>query len=120
MKLLVSLMLCCAVVFFSCTDRDDNLEGVQIRVQNASTTAFIEVGVDTLVFQDMQPEDIAFYQQYDSLVLPRTVSLLADSLDLSVAIDTMFELDSTRLHLFTYRIKGPGEGGAYEVEVLKD
>jgi len=52
----------------------------------------------------MQPEEIAFYQKYDGLVLPQSVLLKGDSLELTVAVDTMFAIDSTKLNLFTYRI----------------
>lgn len=120
MKLIISFTLLFAVILFSCTDRDDNLEGIQIRVQNTTETTFSEVVIDSLIFQDLLPEEIAFYQKYDSLVLPRSVSLKTDSLDFSVAIDTMFELDSVKLHLFTYRIKRSLENEALEIEVLKD
>ena len=43
MKSIASLALFCVVILFSCTDRDDNLEGVQIRVQNTTGTTFNEV-----------------------------------------------------------------------------
>lgn len=120
MKLFLSLLFFCTVVLFSCTDRDDNLEGVQIRVQNSTETIFSEVVIDTLLFQDLEPEDIAFYQKYDSLVLPRNVRLTADSLEFNVAVDTLFELDSIQLHLFTYRIRRSLEDETLQIEVLKD
>ena len=120
MKSVASLVLFCIVVLFSCTDRDDNLEGVQIRVENKTGTTFTEVVIDSLVFSDMQPDDIAFYQKYDGLVLPRNVLLKGDSLDLVVAVDTIFEIDSTKLNLFTYRIKGFSDTMGADVEVMKD
>ena len=120
MKSVASLILFCVIVLFSCTDRDDNLEGVQIRVQNTTGTAFTEVVIDSLLFSDMQPDEIAFYQKYDGLDLPQSVLLKADSLELTVAIDTMFAIDSTKLHLFTYRIKGLSDAMDAEIEVLID
>ncbi|MFS4449307.1 hypothetical protein [Maribacter sp. 2307UL18-2] len=120
MKLIISFTILCTVILFSCTDRDDNLEGVQIRVQNTTETTFSEVVIDSLLFQDLQPEEIAFYQKYDSLVLPRSVALKTDSLDFSIAVDTMLELDSVKLHLFTYRIKRSLEDETLEIEILKD
>ncbi len=120
MKILASVMISCVVVLFSCTDRDDNLEGVQIRVQNTTGTAFAEVVIDSLIFSDMRPEEFAFYQQYDGLVLPRNVVLTGDSLSVNIAVDSVFEIDSTRLNLFTYRIKGLSAGMSAEVELVKD
>jgi hypothetical protein len=120
MKILASVLIFVTIVSFSCTDRDDNLEGVQIRVENTTQTTFTEVRIDSLVFSDLQPDDLAFYQQYDSLELPQTIELLGDSLDLIVAVDTAFVIDSLQLHLFTYRITGLTEATEAEVEVLKD
>lgn len=120
MKFLVAVMICFAVVLFSCTDRDDNLEGVQIRVQNTTTTTFAEVAIDSLVFTDLRPEETVFYQQYQGSVLPGNVVLTGDSLSMNIAVGNTFEIDTTRLNLFTYRIKGLSEGESAAVEVLKD
>lgn len=120
MKLIVSLLLCISIVVISCTDRDDNLEGVQIRVQNATSTSFNEVLVDTLLFGDLQPDDLTFYQRYDSLVLPQSVQVFADSLNMTIELDSLVELDSTQLFLFTYRIKEMSETMDLEIEVLQD
>ena len=120
MKSVASLVLFCVVILFSCTDRDDNLEGVQIRVQNTTGITFTEAVIDSLVFSDLQPDEIAFYQKFDGLVLPSNMLLKGDSLEITVVIDTMFEIDSTKLSLFTYRIKGLSDAMEAEVEVLKD
>ena len=76
--------------------------------------------IDSLLFSDLQPDEIAFYQKNDSLELPRTVILKGDSLEWTVAIDTMFEIDSIKLNLFTYQINGLSDSIALEVKVLKD
>lgn len=120
MKILASLLIGCTILLFSCTDRDDNLEGLQIRVQNKTDKTFSEVVIDSLVFADVQSNELTFYQKKDSLMLPQQVFLKSDSLVLTVAIDTIFELDSIGLNLFTYRIKGWSDGMDAEVEVLKD
>mgnify|MGYP000497865398 CR=1 FL=1 len=120
MKSIAVLIFFSLVVLFSCTDRDDNLEGVQIRVQNATATTFSEVVIDSLVFSDLQSEEIAFYQKYDGLTLPQSVLIKGDSLEFTIAIDTMFEIDSTKLSLFTYRIKKLSDSTNVSVEVLKD
>lgn len=120
MKSVVSLVLFCVIILLSCTDRDDNLEGVQIRVQNTTSNIFTEVVIDSLVFSDMKPDEIAFYQKYEGLVLPQIVLLKGDSLVTTVPIDSVFEIDSTKLNLFTYRIKGLSDDMDVAIEVLKD
>ncbi len=120
MKLLVSLILCVSIIAISCTDRDDNLEGIQIRVQNATNTTLNEVLVDTLLYGDLQPDDLTFYQRYDSLILPQNVQIFADSLNMTIELDSLIELDSTQLFLFTYRIKEMSETMDLEIEVLQD
>jgi len=120
MKFLASILICFTVVLFSCTDRDDNLEGVQIRVQNTTGTAFTIVDIDSLTFSDVEAGQTVFYQQYDGKILPNSVSLMGDSLSLNIAIDSVFEIDSTMLNLFTYKIKGLTEGEAASIEILKD
>ena len=120
MKLLVSILICFSVVLFSCTDRDDKLEGVQIRVQNTTSTSFAEVGIDSLVFTDIQSGRTVFYQQYNGDVLPSRVILTTDSLSTSIVVDNTFEIDSTVLNLFTYKIGGLSEGGNATIEIIKD
>ena len=120
MKSVVSLVLFCVIILLSCTDRDDNLEGVQIRVQNTTGNTFTEVVIDSLVYSDMKPDEIAFYQKYEGLVLPQIVLLKGDSLVITVPIDSVFEIDSTKLNLFTYRIKGLSDDMDAAIEVLKD
>jgi hypothetical protein len=120
MKSFVSFVLFCIVVLSACTDRDDNLEGVQIRVQNTTETTFTEVIIDSLIFADIRPDDLPFYQKYDGLTLPRSMILTSDSLSITVNVDSIFEIDSTQLNLFTYRIKGLTEEIGVGVVVLKD
>ncbi|TMM56074.1 hypothetical protein FEE95_15685 [Maribacter algarum] len=120
MKFLVSILICFSVVLFSCTDRDDKLEGVQIRVQNTTSTSFTEIGIDSLVFSDIQSGRTVFYQQYNGDVLPSNVILTTDSLSTTVAVDNTFEIDSTILNLFTYKIKSMSEGENATIEILKD
>ncbi|MFS4494156.1 hypothetical protein [Maribacter sp. 2308TA10-17] len=120
MKFLVSILICFTVVLFSCTDRDDKLEGVQIRVQNTSISSFTEVGIDSLFFLDVQSGRTVFYQAYNGNVLPSNVILTTDSLSVSIAVDNTFEIDSTTLNLFTYKIKDLPEGDSTTIEILKD
>ncbi len=120
MKISVAVLIFSLVLVFSCTDRDDNLEGVQIRVENTTGSTFTEVVIDSLIFSDLQPDELAFYQKYNGLSLPQSVVLTGDSLSTTVAIDSIFEIDSTQLNLFTYRIKGLTEEMPIEVDILKD
>lgn len=120
MRISIAVLIFSLVLVFSCTDRDDNLEGVQIRVQNTTETTFKEVVIDSLVFADVQPDDLPFYQKYEGLTLPQSLVLTTDSISMTVNVDSIFEIDSTQLNLFTYRIKGLTEEMSVTADVLKD
>lgn len=108
------------VLLFSCTDRDDNLEGVQIRVQNTTETTFAEVAIDSLIYPNVTGDTRTFYQGFTGNALPNTIVLTSDSLETNVDVDNTFEIDTTQLNLFTYLIKGSIQDSSVEVEVLKD
>jgi len=119
MKFLASILICFTVVVFSCTDRDDNLEGVQIRVQNVTSTSYSEITIDSLVFTEVPSGRTVFYQQFNGETLPSDVIITSDSISQTIAVDNTFEIDSTVLNLFTYRINNlsPEE---ITIEILKD
>lgn len=120
MRILFAAMVFSVILILSCTDRDDNLEGVQIRVLNATSTTFSEVTVDSLLFSNLKPDDIPFYQRYNGTTLPSNVMLSTDSLTVTVSVDSVFQIDTTSLNLFTYRIYKLTEETELRVEVLED
>lgn len=119
MKLLASIMICFTVVVFSCTDRDDNLEGVQIRVQNATSTSYSEITIDSLVFTEIPSGRTVFYQQFNGDSLPGDVIITTDSISQTITVDNTFEIDSTVLNLFTYKINNLSSEET-TIEILKD
>lgn len=119
MKTFVSILVCFTVVLFSCTDRDDNLEGVQIRVQNTTATTYTEVAIDSLLYPNVAADTRTFYQGFTGNSLPSAIVLTSDSLEMNVTVGNTFAIDTAQLNLFTYRIKGSTQE-AMEVEVLKD
>jgi len=120
MRILMAALFFSIVLLLSCTDRDDNLEGVQIRVQNTTETTFAEVAIDSLIYPDVEADTRTFYQAYIGTTIPGTVVLRADSLELNVTADNTFEIDTTQLNLFTYQIKKGADNAAITIEVLKD
>ena len=120
MKIVVSMFICFSLIALSCTDRDDNLEGVQIRVLNATASTYREIVIDSLFFVDVQPDELPFYQKYEGTTLPDRVLLSLDSLVITVTADSIFEIDSTKLNLFTYRIYDLADEMGAKVEILKD
>jgi len=119
MKFLTAIMICFTVVLFSCNDRDDNLEGVQIRIQNATNTSYSEITIDSLVFTEIPSGRTVFYQQFNGDSLPSDVIITNNSISQTIAVDNTFEIDSTVLNLFTYKINNlsPEET---TIEILKD
>lgn len=120
MKTFFAALLFSVVLLFSCTDRDDKLERVQIRVQNTTETTFSEIDIDALIFSDVVSGELTFYQSYEGVTLPENVVLTRDSISMTIAIDSVFEIDTTQLNLFTYRIKELSDAIETSIEVLKD
>ena len=122
MRFLASITICFALIFFSCTDRDDNLEGVQLRVLNTANTTFTNVIIaDSLVFSDVQSGELTFYQEFDGIDLPQEVMLTNSSLTetVSVAANTI-EIDTTILNLITYRIGLTEDETDIRVNLIRD
>ena len=122
MRFLASITICFALIFFSCTDRDDNLEGVQLRVLNTANTTFTNVIIaDSLVFSDVQSGELTLYQEFDGVDLPQEVMLTNSSLTetVSVAANTI-EIDTTILNLITYRIGRAEDETDIRVNLLRD
>ncbi len=120
MKPVLSLMLSFVVVLVSCTDRDDNLTGIQIRVQNNTETLFAEVVIDTLSFFDIQPQQQKFYKNYSNDRLPERMSIRTDSLMFDLTVDNQITFDTTDLNLFTYRIFKMDDSTDFKATIVKD
>ena len=54
-----ALLFLIATVFIGCSDRDDNLDGVNIRIKNESSVTFdtVQVGSDEMIHENIGPEE---------------------------------------------------------------
>ena len=54
-------------VFMGCSDRDDDLEGVNIRIKNESSLTFdtVEVGGNETVHENIGPDEYSGYLEYE-------------------------------------------------------
>lgn len=57
------------VIFFTgCTDRDDNLDGVNIRIKNESNVTYdqVQVGSEEMLHEKIGPDKYSGYLQYET------------------------------------------------------
>jgi hypothetical protein len=67
MKLFACLFLI-ATVFMGCSDRDDDLQGVSIRIKNESSLTFdtVQVGANESVHENIGPDEYSGYLEYET------------------------------------------------------
>ena len=67
MKKAIFLLSVFALLCISCTDRDDDLKAVNIRIKNASAMAFdqVMVGDETHLYGSLAPDAYSEYQEYE-------------------------------------------------------
>ena len=68
MKRFLMLTISVFIFLIGCTDRDDELEGVQIRVKNVSSLVYdtIQVGGEEMVHENLSPESFSDYLEYET------------------------------------------------------
>lgn len=124
MKKFLALSLFFALILgFSCTDYDDNLTGVQLRVRNSSGLTFDEVEVVNLKYGKVAEGKTTPYKELLSPQpgdepVPYAISATIDSLDYYELFD--LETDSVGLQLFTFEIDAVTEESGLEFKILED
>ena len=68
MKRFFFLTISVCMLVLGCTDRDDELHGVQIRVKNVSSIQYdtIQVGGDGMVHTNVAPDSFSAYLEYET------------------------------------------------------
>ncbi len=68
MKRYIVLTMLLALGFGACTDRDDDVEAINIRIKNASTLIFdaVQVGESPEPFTNLAPDDYSDYQEFET------------------------------------------------------
>ena len=96
--------------FASCDDRDDNLTGPNIRIQNLSSKNFnrVEVRVDTLFFENISSEGFSEYKEFDIAYQLDTLRVETDSTTLNFLPDSI--TSPLPIGLYTYQLDVDEEG----------
>ncbi len=107
-KLFLSLAVVAAIV--ACNDRDDNLEGVNLRIQNSSASNFtsVTIGNERIIFEEVASDSYSDYQEVVKAYQQDTVHVVADSLDLRFVPE--MQTDSLPLGIYTYELSISEEG----------
>ena len=105
---LISLILFFAII--SCDDRDDNLTGPNIRIQNLSSQNFsrVEVRVDTLFFENVSSDGFSDYMEFDIAYQQDVLRIEADSTVINFVPDSIS--NPLPIGLYTYQLDIDDEG----------
>ncbi|WP_405383494.1 hypothetical protein [Maribacter sp. LLG6340-A2] len=105
MKRVYLLAVLSVIVLFSCTDRDDNIDMVNIRIQNSTQFLFNEVRVaqrDT-VYENIAPDEFSEYLGYDKAYKTSALTILTDSTSYNYFPDEV-PSDTLPVGFYTYQI----------------
>jgi hypothetical protein len=105
MKRVIFLTILALGILLSCTDRDDNVTMVNIRIQNNTAQFFNEVRVsqrDT-VYENIAAGDFSEYLEYETAYQTAALTILTDSMSLNY-FPTGVPSDSLPIGFYTYEI----------------
>ncbi|TVZ15148.1 hypothetical protein [Maribacter sp. MAR_2009_72] len=105
MKRVFLLAVLGLVLLFSCTDRDDNIDMVNIRIQNSTPFFFNEVRVtqrDT-VYENIAPDEFSSYLEYDTAYQTTALTILTDSTSYNYFPEEV-PSDTLPVGFYTYQI----------------
>lgn len=104
----IALILFVGIV--ACDDRDDNLTGPNIRIQNLSTQNFsrVEIRVDTLFFENVSSDGFSDYMEFDVAYQQDTLRIEADSTVINFVPDSIS--NPLPIGLYTYQLDIDEEG----------
>lgn len=112
-KILLSLILTVLVVF-ACTDRDDELLGPNLRINNLSTLDFstVQIRQDTLLFENVPANGFSDYLELEAVFAADTILIETDSTAFSfVPADSLIGTPLP-IGLYTYELSFSEEGAA--------
>eukprot|EP00035_Acanthoeca_spectabilis_P033891 m.482890 g.482890 ORF g.482890 m.482890 type:complete len:122 (-) comp62593_c0_seq1:116-481(-) len=93
------------VLLFSCTDRDDNVNMVNIRIQNSTAQFFNEVRLaqrDT-VYENIAAGDFSEYIEFETAFQSSALTILTDSTSFNY-FPSEVPSDSLPIGFYTYEI----------------
>lgn len=116
MRYLVAFLLISIFILSACEDRDDNLNGPNVRIENNSGQNFRFVQVrsenDSIFYENIAPEGFSNYLEYEMAYQQDTLTIETDSTEVRFVPDSIS--DPLPLGLYTYKININAEG---EVEL---
>lgn len=115
------LLLCTVLLVASaCTDRDDNLTGVQIRIENSTNKNFSLIELEEIRYEDVASGTSTFYQEYMGGIQPDFIQITTDSITHSTTISGTSETDSILPGLYTYKLNSFSESDGMQFEIIED
>ncbi len=105
MQRFLILAVMAASVLIACTDRDDDVTTVNIRIQNSTESTFTEVrviGKDT-VYENVAAGDYSNYLEYDEAFEEMSLSIVSDSTTFSYTPNDEFT-EPLPIGFYTYEL----------------
>lgn len=105
MKRYVILIILAVITIVACTDRDDEITMVNIRIQNSTASVFQEVRLvdkDT-AYMDIAAGDFSDYLEFGEAFEEMSLTVTADSTSYSYTPETVFT-DSLPIGFYTYEL----------------
>ena len=105
MKTVYLLSVIIVVLLFSCTDRDDEVNLVNIRIHNNTELFFSEVRIadkDT-VYENIAADEVSTYMEFETAFANPAIAILTDSTSLNY-FPTDVLSDSLPIGFYTYEI----------------
>jgi len=121
MKYLITLSLLVLVLIFGCTDRDDNISAVNLRIKNTSELNFntVRVGAEDKVHQNVAAGDFSDYLEYEEAYRYAYIEIETDSATYVLQpIDFVGE-EKLDIGFYTYELT-PIEGGEVDLKFNTD
>ncbi|GGG52385.1 hypothetical protein GCM10011414_22430 [Croceivirga lutea] len=110
MKKFLLLFLIVILLVWACDDRDDNLLGPNVRIQNLSQQNFqlVELEADSIFYENISSEGFSEYLELDEAYFQDTLRIEADSTMIVFTPDSIG--DPLPIGLYTYQLKISEEG----------
>ena len=100
------LLIAMVIVLFACEDRDDNINGVNIRVKNDANFTFnkVQVGPEDKLHENLAPGDYSDYLEYETAYRDAYIKIDADSTNYVLQPTDFVGEDSLNIGFYTYEL----------------
>lgn len=121
MRVSLFLFLSIGILFASCTDNDDEVNAVNIRIRNLSDIPFdeVQVGDQEILYTDIAPDSYSDYLEYETAYRYAYIAITAG--EESYVLQPVDYVGETALPLglYTYELDITAEG-AVELNFVAD